>query len=306
MLEEKKYIIPMTDDLMFKKMWGDPGGIRRTEALISILLGIPYKLIKGNLEIIETEKRLKNKKDKKQKSDILIKIKVSINEKVNLEMNLIKSNSLIERNITYLAHIFSSQMKNKEDYKEIDKTLQINFNTFYVDLENQPVIDRYYLQNNNLYKLTEKLQIMHINIERCKELCYNGDVEKYDKEEQEKIKIGALMCENDKEKLRICLGEIDMEEELKEEIEETIEEFSSDDEIMAHFNSEKDIVAIRNGEMSELREEAIKEGLEKGLKQGIEQGKMEIIKKMLQSGMDINEISIITGIGNDELKSFDT
>lgn len=298
---KKNFIIPMTDDLMFKKMWGDPNGIRRAEALVSILLGIPYELVKGNLEIVETEKRIKNKNEKRQRSDVLLKIKLSINEKVNLEMNLRKSKSLIERNITYLAHIFSTQMKNKEDYKEIDGVIQVNFNTFYVDEENKPVIDRYYLQNEKLNKLTEKLQIIHINIERCRELCYNKGIEEYSKEEQEIIKISALMCENDKDKLSVYLGEMDMDDELKEEIEETIEEFSSNDEIMAHFNSEKDLMAIRKGEMSELREAAIKEGLEQGIQEGEKNKQIEIAKNLLNENSDVNFISRVTHLSEEEI-----
>ena len=300
-----KKIVHMTDDLMFKKMWGDPNGIRRTEILVSIMLKVPYELIKGNIELIETEKRLKKKKDKRQKNDILAKIKLSKNEKVNLEMNLKKSTGLIDRNITYLAYILSSQLKNKEDYSKIEPVIQFNFNTFFVDKINEPIIDKYYIQNDFNNKLTKKLQINHINIAKCKDICYTKDIEKYSKEEQEIIKICALMCENDMESISKCLGEINMDKELKEEIEETIEEFSENDEIMAHFNSEKDLIAIRNAEMSELREEVTeevtKQVTEQVTKEVYEKTQLDIAKKMLKDGVDKETIIKFTGIEEEKI-----
>jgi hypothetical protein len=62
MTKEQNKIIPMTDDLMFKKVWGDPDGIQRTEYIASVLLGIQIEKLKGKVEVLETEKRLKSKK----------------------------------------------------------------------------------------------------------------------------------------------------------------------------------------------------------------------------------------------------
>ncbi|MCI8778940.1 MAG: hypothetical protein HFI87_07315 [Bacilli bacterium] len=39
-------------------MWGDPDNINRLSALLSIILKITYEKIKGNVEIIESEKKL--------------------------------------------------------------------------------------------------------------------------------------------------------------------------------------------------------------------------------------------------------
>jgi len=49
-------------------------------------------------------------------------------------------------------------------------------------------------------------------------------------------------------------------------------------------------------------EKGIKQGLEKGIKQGLEKGKKEIAINMLRSGMNIDEISRLTGLTTEEIK----
>ncbi|MCI8778989.1 MAG: hypothetical protein HFI87_07560, partial [Bacilli bacterium] len=62
-IKEKK-LVPIKCDMVFKKMWGDPDNLDRLAALLSIILKIPYEKIKGNIEIIESEKRVTNYKEK--------------------------------------------------------------------------------------------------------------------------------------------------------------------------------------------------------------------------------------------------
>ena len=148
---------PIKKDLLFKKVWGDPDGIQRTEALVSIMLRLPYEEVKGKLEIIETEKRLKRKSEKRQKSDIVIKLKLNLNNRINLEMNLTQYQSILDRNTTYLSSLLSNQMKDRQDYSTIEPVIQINFNTFNVDSNNEDIVDFYYLQNKKFTQVNKKV-----------------------------------------------------------------------------------------------------------------------------------------------------
>lgn len=154
-----KKIIPISYDMVFKKMWGDPNNEQRLEAFLSIILGISYEKIKGKVEIVESEKRIGNKKIKRQRFDIVAKIKLWCYGKVNLEMNLGFDKTDIDRNISFLTHIFNSGIKNKMNYRDIPSVIQINFNDYDVAKENNSIIDKYYLQNEEGNKLTKKLQI---------------------------------------------------------------------------------------------------------------------------------------------------
>ena len=73
----------MSFDLLFKKMFGDENHKDRTAYLISTFLQLPYKEIKENIEILPNEKILYNKNDKRQARDVIVRIILSINMKVN-------------------------------------------------------------------------------------------------------------------------------------------------------------------------------------------------------------------------------
>lgn len=292
MIGEK--IIPMTYDIVFKKVWGDPEGIKRLTLLLSICLGIPYEELLGNIEIIESEKRNRRKKEKIQKNDIVVKVKLSYNSKINIELNARIGNGILDRNVSYISHIFSSQIENREDYKKIEPVIQINFNKEEIDKKSREIIDKYYIQNSNNHKLTEKFQIWCINIEKCYEIWYNKKEEEYSEYERAIIKLGSLIRVDNIEEFKEVLGGISMNEELKSEIEETVEDLNMDDAIFSHFGSEKDMMAMNNSLISEAKEEGIEEGK-------IE-GKIEIVKNMLAKNIDINTISEITEMSKEEIE----
>lgn len=84
----KTKLIPISCDMVFKKMWGDPDNINRLSALLSIIFDIPYEKLKDRVEIIDADKRITTKDEKRQIFDILAKVKLSLLGKVNLEMNI--------------------------------------------------------------------------------------------------------------------------------------------------------------------------------------------------------------------------
>ena len=55
-------------------------------------------------------------------------------------------------------------------------------------------------------------------------------------------------------------------------------------------------------DMEQIKDDAHEDGLAKGEKIGMEKGKIEIAKKLLLSGMDINQVYNITGLSEDDLK----
>ena len=78
----------MSFDSLFKKMFGDENHKERTAYLISTFLQLPYKEIKETIEILPNDKILYSRNDKRQARDVIVRIILSINMKVNLEMNV--------------------------------------------------------------------------------------------------------------------------------------------------------------------------------------------------------------------------
>ena len=57
-----------------------------------------------------------------------------------------------------------------------------------------------------------------------------------------------------------------------------------------------------NSDMGQARREGIKEGKKKGLKEGRQQEKIEIVKKLLKTGMKVKEIAKIVDLKEEEIE----
>lgn len=286
-------IIPLSYDLIFKKVFGDSENIENLETLISIYFNIKKEDVHGNIEILNTEKRIRYRNDKRQAMDILIKLGNTV---INIEVNNKLSDIILERNISYVSGLYLGQLKNKTQYKELEAVIQINFDACEIDDENEEIINKYYIQNRNGHKLTEKLQIHHVNIEKCKRIWYDGDIKNYPKKMQEIIKLGALMVMKREEDFEKCLEEIKMDDMIRDSIRKTTKVLNSDKE-MAEFFFEH--VVIDN---ETLREMELDVARKKAKDEGHKEESIEIAKKMLNKKLDIEIISELTGLSLDEIK----
>ena len=292
-MTEKK-LIPMSFDLIFKKMFGDNEHKERTASLLSVLLGIPYDDLVDNIELLPTEKKLRNKKDKRQYQDVIVKIILSVNKRVSLEMNMNYDNVNKNRNIQYLTGIFYNQLKNTDNYNLLEPCIQINFNTVYTDKKNKVLFDKYSLKNEFGYELTDKIKIYNLNIAECYEILYNDDINKYEEGLRNIIRYGVMMMETDYKKLKNMLEEFKMKDNLKDDILDTMEEYSEDEEIGLWYDAEEERRRLFEGSLEEAKEQAKKEA--------IEEGKRETAKNMLKDNIDIDKITKYTGLSEEEIK----
>ena len=63
--------------------------------------------------------------------------------------------------------------------------------------------------------LTQMIKIINVDIDMCYDIWYNGGIEKFTSCEQNIIRLGALHFIEKEEDFRKCLGEIEMDEEVK-------------------------------------------------------------------------------------------
>ena len=206
--------IPITYDKIFKKVFGDPNNTDKLAYLLSTIFKIPFEDLKDNIEIIESEKRVNKVNEKMSKSDIVLNIKFSSFGKVNLEMNVGFYKEVIVRNLRYNINLLSSSLKVGKDYSDIKPVIQINFNTYDIDKNSHKILDLFTLKNDNNYELTDILQY-HINIDKWYKCWYNGDIERYSEEDQKLIRCLALLKITNNEDFTKCIGETDMEDEIK-------------------------------------------------------------------------------------------
>ena len=282
--------IPITYDKMFKKVFGDPNNTDKLAYLLSTLFKIPFEDLKDNIEIIESEKRVNKVNEKMSKSDIVLNIKFSSFGKVNLEMNVGFYKEVIVRNLGYNINLLSSSLKVGKDYSDIKPVIQINFNTYDIDKNSQKILDLFTLKNDNNYELTNILQIYHINIDKWYKCWYNGDIERYSEEDQKLIRCLALLKITNNEDFTKCIGETDMEDEIKKDFVDTMDELCSDEEIERYYGSDEDLEKLR------ISGEKIK------IKEAKKEKSIEIAKAMLKDTDNYELISKYTGLSIKEIE----
>ena len=282
--------IPITYDKMFKKVFGDPNNTDKLAYLLSTIFKIPFEDLKDNIEIIESEKRVNKVNEKMSKSDIVLNIKFSSFGKVNLEMNVGFYKEVIVRNLRYNINLLSSSLKVGKDYSNIKPVIQINFNTYDIDKNSQKILDLFTLKNDNNYELTDILQIYYINIDKWYKCWYNGDIERYNEEDQKLIRCLALLKITNNEDFKKCIGETDMEDEIKKDFVDTMDELCSDEEIERYYGSDEDLEKLR------ISGEKIK------IKEAKKEKSIEIAKNLLKQNLSIENVSLATGLSIKEIE----
>ena len=232
---------------------------------------MPYRILKYEIDIIESTLENRKYKTKKYKYPIVIPIVLYTGKR--------KWNAKID--------LREAQLKWK-DYKVME-------------LSRYNILDINKIQNDELLKqkdIISKLMIIEKSktknefkenlIKILKEL--EDNKEKYEKEERELLlkSIRAIVSENIQNKeTKEILKKIDIRE---------------DEEIMQ-------VVEMLRKEMNKDRARARKLGLKEGIKEGIEQGiekgrlevKIEIIKNMINNNFSIDAISSILGLKDTEI-----
>ncbi len=296
-------MVPICYDEMFKAVFGNREYPNITAYLISVLTGIPYSLLKGKIAFKNTNQKLSRVTDKKADKDVIFIVDLEEPLKINLEMNNRKTfkQEIIERNIYFASNFFGMGLEESEDYTNIKTTIQYNFNLKYVDTINKEKIDEYVLRNKYGHILTEKLKIIHINIEELSKLWYSEARFNYPENYQILCGISALMMCTDKSKFESDIRSVPLDEKIRMDIERIVEEMNYDDQLPERYYD-------RDEEWDRIKrtciKSEIKEASKKALELGANQEKVEIAKKMLKLGtISIDDISKATGLSKDEIKS---
>ena len=293
-----KEFITMGFDPLFKKMFGDTNYTNKAAAIIGLFLNIPYNEVKDRVEILNNQKIKKNKNEKYHEQDVLVHVKlVSGNQYVNLEANIHGyTQLLIDRNTGYIASTFSRQLDKGQGYEYLEPVLQINFNEPSNKLKEKNIkpIDEYMLRNEKGRVLTNMLKIININIDKCYNIWYNGSIKKFTSCEQNMIKIGALHKIENEDEFRKCLGEIEMDEEVKNKIQHDMDEYQQDIELAMVYNKKKHEEFVRRAheiELEQTRKELAdyRQKLYKD-KQQIDKDKQQIDKDKQQIDKDKQQI----------------
>lgn len=90
------------------------------------------------------------------------------------------------------------------------------------------------------------------------------------------------------------------------ELEEAVRQLrllNADEEVQQLADAEDWARYDYNSAMSEMKQKGLEEGIEEGIVQGEKRTNLKIVRKMLEKKMDINLISELTGLTEEEIKS---
>lgn len=154
--------LKVTNDYVFKRIFGRPENKEILKDLLISILEIPIK----NIEVLNDAHLERNIIENKEG---ILDIKATLNNNitVNIEMQVRNRYNMIDRSLYYWANLYSNSLYKGENYTKNNKTIAINILGYNIFKEGpyheKCMITRQY--NGKL--LTEDLEMHFIQIPKC-------------------------------------------------------------------------------------------------------------------------------------------
>ena len=285
--EKNNKLLKLTNDYVFKRIFGKKGNEDITTSFIEAVTGVRYDEI--NLEDTPILER-----DLFENKIGILDVKVIANKEndIDLEMQVVKSEYIADRILWYWSKMYSSSIERGKSYNNTKRAICILIADF--NLENLKLIQDYHTKWNireekytNII-LTEKLEIHIIELEKLENIKTLNDTEK-------KL---LNWCKFIKSPVEVEDSIMSENEEIKKAKEE-LDKISQD-------AKERRLAELREKALMDeiaIRDSGFKEGIEQGLKEGSQQEKISIAKNLLKLKVDINSISQATGLSVEEIEN---
>ena len=301
--------IKKLSDLFARYLLGKNGNEDLLENLVNATLSdFNFEEVK-DLEIIDPF-NLSENIDLKE-SIIDVKAKTKDNKTVIIEFQLCGNKNFIDRIFYYISKNIVSELKEGENYQEVQKIISINLLDFNLDFGDEGKPHRCFklIDTENQNISLDYIQMHLIEVQRFIDI-----LEKSTIEELKKNKLLTWM------KFFTSNNLENIEKELKEAnpiMTKAIEEykrFTSDDKLMRAYAARDAFLVGQKMMLSREREEGIKEGIKEGIEEGIKKGRREgklegrkdekysIAKTLKQMNMDNASISKATGLSIKEIE----
>ena len=272
-MKEVKFYSLMSDTTI-KYLFKNNKTRKVLETIIKSLTGIDldgYELIDNELN---TGSMIKD-----YRLDLLLR---KGNNLVSIEMNRKVEDYIINKNHRYLYRLAGNIYNEGDDYKEKRYVTQINFNNAKFPIKGSSGILTYEFMNDEYGLRVEGIKSIEIYLENFKGVCYNGINLK-------ETYLSLFTAENYEEMKKIVK---DNKEVLI--LVEEIEKLNNDKYFGALYNVEE--------EQRKLENSARLTGYEQGMEIGSLSAKQGIAKSMKEDNVDIEKISIYTGLTKEEIE----
>ena len=249
-LEERYegYKIPIVSDAMFNTMINNESRKEYASYLIALALDMDYKQVYDNIIFVKNKLDKKNKDEKGYEVDFVCKIN---NEIIGIEVNNNANKAMLERNVSYMAELYKSKTLKDKAY-EYQRVYQLNINNFTFE-ENDKIMERYMLKNEDNEVFFDKLQFIHIYLPNIRKKCYNNEeISKFEK-------LLLTFNEIDKDLLKeVSWGDEIMEQYIKDAI-----KASSEEEVIGLYDKELHQAKLHLNAYKKLQNMGIKKDIKK-------------------------------------------
>ena len=270
----------MTYDYVFKSVLSE--NKEYLARILSNILNIDKEYILDNLVYKNTEHTKLSKKDKRKISDLIVEVE---NMKINLEMNKGYYKSLTHKNNMYVYRLILGSIKEKEEYIDYDKMIiQVNFDVKW-KFSDKLITKFEMIEKETGKKRSDYIEsndpiIYHVNLSKIKDMYYNKD--KLNTFEREL----ALMILDSKKELK----EVSEGDDVMDKVNEKICKLSDDEILQGIYVKEEMDSWMKKVDLKYAKEEGKKEA------------NMETARKLLKKGMEIKDITDITGITKEQIE----
>ena len=292
-MENKKELLKVTNDYVFKRIFGQKGNEDITRGFLRAVTKVEY----NNIDLEDTP--ILERDLIENKMGILdVKVVANKENNIDIEMQVTKSEYIAERILWYWSKLYAGSIEKGEGYNSTKKAICILIADF--KLEKLKEIEKYHTKWNireEEYKniiLTDRLELHIIELEKLERRNNKS------KEEEELLN----WCKFIKFPEKVEESIIMKNEEIKK-AKEQLDKISQDkkERRLAELREKaiKDEMAIRDSGYNEGRKEGIEEGIKEGLKKGKKAEKKSIAQNMLEMKIDKETISKVTGLTISEI-----
>ncbi len=269
------------NDYFFVRLFGEEESKDNLIAILNAILNKGDRSKLTSLEIVENKVLTKEMiDDKVGRLDILAKTADGM--QINIEVQLLNLNNMDRRSAFYLARLFSRAIKQGQDFNKLAKVITINILDFdFIGLDKFHTTFHLWEDSAKDYMLTDIFEMHFIEFKKFK---------RYQEKDLKGNALHRWLKFFDKN-----LSEAEVEELV--EMDNAIKQAETKLELLS--SDEKEIA------LYEAREDALREKVSMinyAKNEGRMEGKMEVAKKMINAGIDIEKVVEFTGINIDKLK----
>ena len=258
------------------------------EDLLKVLLEsiLDIKIIK--LTYLNLEKNNGNIHIRRKHFDFHVKTE---SENIHIEVNNGMRDYVRPRNMAYLCNTYSNSVLSGEEYDEETKFIQINFT--YGLGKKEKGLRIYWLEDEEMIRYVNNLCIYEFNMDYYMNLWYSKDERGIEDNKY------LIMMDLKPEELEI----LSKKDRVVSKYMGEIERININSELYEYMSAEEDNRKIENSLKTQFKKEGMEWGMKRGMKEGKKEAGLEHAKKMLEKGIDINDISEITGLSVEEINN---